>query len=152
MSDRKFNAATQSNPRKIIDMPGVVQVDVLEEYQILLALSEKSVYSFPMDNLMEGDTQLANKRHKKIMGHTNFFKAGVCLGRVLVCCVKSSTMSSTVKVLEPLDKLAGGKKQPALRKLLVGGQDALKPFKVSLNPFQINEDQDQKISIYKFHR
>jgi len=131
LSDRKPNSAMQNTPKKVIDLTGVAQVDVLEEYQLLLSLSDKAVYSFPMESLLEaGDTQLVNKRHKRIMGHTNFFKTGICLGRVLVCCVKSSTMSSTVKVFEPLDNLARGKRQPAFRFLLPTGQDAFKPFKV----------------------
>ena len=86
--------------------------------------------SVPVEGLDPNDTTLANKRPKKVVGHTNFFKAGVCLGRVLVCCVRSSSLSSTVKVYEPLDTLARGKGRPALRGFLRGGQDTLKAFKV----------------------
>lgn len=99
---------------------------------MLLLLCEKTLMSVPLEGLDPNDTTLANKRPKKIMGHTNFFKAGVCLGRVLVCCVKSSSLSSTVKVLEPRETLSRGREGRAFRGLLRGGQDALKPFKVGI--------------------
>ena len=70
-------------------------------------------------------------RPKKIQGHANFFKAGIGLGRHLVCSVKTSALSTTIKVYEPMDNLSKGKKKPALSKMFQGGQDTLKPFKVS---------------------
>ncbi|KAF3928022.1 hypothetical protein AA313_de0201095 [Arthrobotrys entomopaga] len=130
VSDRRPNSPAQGVPKKVIDMAGVSQVDVLEEYQILLVLSDKTAYSFPIETITEpGDSAMASKRHKRIQGHVNFFKTGVCLGRVLVCCVKNSSMSATVKVYEPMDTLAKGRNKPAFRKLLAGGQDGLKLFK-----------------------
>jgi hypothetical protein len=97
---------------------------------MLLVLTNKTLVSFPIEALDSSDNQSLVKRPKKIQGHTNFFKAGVCLGRHLVCCVKSSTLSSTIKVLEPSNPSAQGKKKQAF-KMFQGGQEALKPFKVS---------------------
>jgi hypothetical protein len=130
VSDRKPKEGGSTTPKKVIEVNKVEQIDVLEEFSILLLLSEKTLMSVPVEGLDPNDTTLANKRPKKVAGHTNFFKAGICLGRVLVCCVRSSSLSSTIKVYEPLDTLARGKKQPAFRKLLQGGQDTLKAFKV----------------------
>lgn len=130
ISDRKPKDGSTPVPKKVIEVNKVEQIDVLEEFAIILILSEKTLMSVPVEGLDPNDTTLANKRPKKVIGHTNFFKAGVCLGRVLVCCVRSSSLSSTVKVLEPHDTLARGKRTPAIRKLLQGGQDTLKPFKV----------------------
>lgn len=136
VSDRKPKDPNAATPKKVIEVNKVEQIDVLEEYSMLLVLSERTLMSVPLEGLDPTDTTLGNKRPKKIMGHTNFFKAGVCLGRVLVCCVKSSSLSSTVKVLEPRETLArnrdGGSR--AFRGLLRGGQDALKPFKVRQYP------------------
>ncbi|KAF3940607.1 hypothetical protein ABW19_dt0209478 [Dactylella cylindrospora] len=130
VSDRRPNSTAQGVPKKVIDMVNVSQVDVLEEYQILLVLSDKTAYSFPIETITEPiEPAMASKRQKRIQGHVNFFKTGVCLGRVLVCCVRNSSMSSTVKVYEPLDNLTKGRNKPAFRKLLAGGQDALKLFK-----------------------
>lgn len=126
MSDRKPKEAL-GKPRRIIDIAGVTQVEVLEEYQILLVLSNKTLFAYPVDVLESNDPQANNKRPRKI-AHANFFKAGVCLSRHLVCCVKT-TPSTTIKVYEPTDAMGKGRKKPAFGKLFNGGQDALKPYK-----------------------
>lgn len=71
------------------------------------------------------------KRAKRIASHISFFKAGVCLGKTLVCVVKASPLSSTIKTLEPIDQNVRGRAKPTFRKLLQGGNDTLKVFKVS---------------------
>lgn len=121
-----------AKPRRVLDASGVTQIDTLEEYQLLLVLANKTLSSYPMEALevTEGQNPLA-RRPKKIQGHANFFKAGIGLGRHLVCSVKTSALSTTIKVFEPMDNLAKGKKKPALSKMFQGGQDTLKPFKVS---------------------
>jgi len=116
----------------VLDASQVTQIDVLEEYQLLLVLSNKTISSYPMEALDSSDNQSPlTKRPKKIQGHANFFKAGVCLGRHLVCSVKTSALSTTIKVFEPMDTMSKGKKKPAISKMFQSGQDALKPYKVS---------------------
>ncbi|KAI9866249.1 MAG: RHO1 GDP-GTP exchange protein 2 [Trichoglossum hirsutum] len=127
VSDRRQKEPS-IKPRRVLDVTNVTQIDVLEEYAMLLVLTNKTLVSFPIEALDSSDNQSLVKRPKKIQGHTNFFKAGVCLGRHLVCCVKSSTLSSTIKVLEPSNPSAQGKKKQAF-KMFQGGQEALKPFK-----------------------
>jgi hypothetical protein len=119
-----------AKPRKVLEASQVTQIDTLEEYQLLLVLANKTLQSYPLDALEigEGQNNLA-KRPKKIQGHANFFKAGIGLGRHLVCSVKTSALSSTIKVYEPMDNLAKGKKKSAVSKMFQSGQDTLKPFK-----------------------
>lgn len=126
-----------AKPRRVLDVSQVTQIDTLEEYQLLLVLSNKTLSSYPMEalELSEGQTSQA-KKPKKIQGHANFFKAGIGLGRHLVCSVKTSTMSTTIKVFEPMDHLAKGKKKSAVSKMFQSGQEALKPFKVCNRPAQ----------------
>ena len=69
------------------------------------------------------------KQGRRIASHTSFFRAGICLGRTLVCVVKSGPASSTIKTLEPIDFHLRVKKQPPFRKALQGGQDTLRVFK-----------------------
>lgn len=97
-----------------------------------MVLANKTLSSYPMEALeiTEGQNTLA-KRPKKIQGHANFFKAGIGLGRHLVCSVKTSALSTTIKVYEPMDNLAKGKKKSAVSKMFQSGQETLKPFKVS---------------------
>ncbi|KAB8074350.1 CNH domain-containing protein [Aspergillus leporis] len=119
-----------ARPRRVLDVSQVTQIDTLEEYQLLLVLSNKTLSSYPMEALEIGEGQnTVAKRPKKIQGHANFFKAGIGLGRHLVCSVKTSALSTTIKVYEPMDHLAKGKKKSAVSKMFQSGQDTLKPFK-----------------------
>ncbi|KAF8892134.1 CNH domain-containing protein [Infundibulicybe gibba] len=116
-------------PVKVLGLLDVNQVDVLEDYQLLIVLSERQVITFPLDALDPIDPMAGLKRAKRISSHTSFFKAGFCLGRVLVCIVKSSQLSSTFKTLEPIDQNIRGRSKPTFRKLLQGGNDTLKLFR-----------------------
>ncbi|TQN70379.1 Rho1 guanine nucleotide exchange factor 1 [Colletotrichum shisoi] len=124
LSDRKSRDAV---PKRVIETTSVTQLDVLEEYGLLLVLSNKALYSYPLGALDPNEPALS-KRPKKIQSHCNFFKTGICLGRHLVCCVKSSALSTTIKVYEPNDAMSKGKKQKGFGKMFAG-QDELKPFK-----------------------
>lgn len=124
-------------PVKVINLIDVAQVDVIEEYQLLIVLSERQVTTFPLDCLDPNDPNAALKRGKRVSSHTTFFKSGVCLGRTLVAVVKSSPLSSTIKVLEPVDQSMRGKKpQGSFMKSLKGAQDTLKVFKEFYIPFE----------------
>ncbi|BGP12283.1 hypothetical protein JCM10213_000021 [Rhodosporidiobolus nylandii] len=116
-------------PVKVISVPNVTQLDVLEEQGILIVLADKAVQTFFVDHLDPGDAIGAAKRARKISASATFFKAGQCLGRTLVCVVKSGNVSSTIKTLEPIDQPRGGKKQPAIRKFLQGSNESLRVFK-----------------------
>ncbi|KAL4961796.1 putative Rho guanyl nucleotide exchange factor (Rom2) [Aspergillus stella-maris] len=119
-----------ARPKRVLDVSQVTQIDTLEEYQLLLVLANKTLYSYPLDALEIGEGQnSAAKRPKKIQGHANFFKSGIGLGRHLVCSVKTSALSTTIKVYEPMDNLAKGKKKSTVSKMFQSGQDTLKPFK-----------------------
>ncbi|KAI1626743.1 rho guanine nucleotide exchange factor 4 [Exophiala viscosa] len=116
-------------PRRILDATQVSQIDTLEEYRLLLVLSNKTLTSYPFEALDATNQNPLATRPRKIQGHANFFKAGIGLGRHLVCSVKTSALSTTIKVYEPMDDLTKGKKKPAISKMFASGQDALKPFK-----------------------
>ncbi|KAJ9123210.1 hypothetical protein QFC22_001404 [Naganishia vaughanmartiniae] len=118
-------------PAKVVAIPDVTQVDVLEEFQLLIVLAERSVTAFPLEALDPTDPTAALKRGKRLSSHTSFFKCGVCLGRVLLCIVKSSSLSSTIKVLEPVDMSQRGKKEPTpFRKLLNNSGAHNEPFHI----------------------
>ncbi|KAF8216840.1 RhoGEF Rgf2 [Mycena galopus ATCC 62051] len=117
------------DPVKVLALLDVGQVDVLEDYQLLIVLSERQVLTFPLDALDPMDPTAGLKRAKRIATHTSFFKAGFCLGRVLVCIVKSTQLSSTFKTLEPIEQTVRGRAKPTFKKLLQGGNDTLKPFR-----------------------
>ncbi|KOS12758.1 cnh-domain-containing protein [Malassezia pachydermatis] len=116
-------------PKLVLALPGVTQVDVLEEFQILIVLAEQVVHTFTLNALDPADPVMSLKRGRRIASHTSFFRAGVCMGRTLVCVVKSGPVSSTIKTLEPIEYSLRAKKQQTFRKLLQGGQDTLRVFK-----------------------
>ncbi|KAG9234100.1 CNH domain-containing protein [Amylocarpus encephaloides] len=126
VSDRRAKDQA-AKPIRVLDATSVTQIDVLEEYQLLLVLSQKSLLSYPLSALNPSEPAIA-RRPKKIQSHCNFFKTGICLGRHLVCCVKSSALSTTIKVFEPNDAMSRGKKQKGF-KMFNSGQDELKAFK-----------------------
>lgn len=124
------NGRMASRPELVIKISTITQIDVIEEYNMLLALSDKTLYSWSLDCLESADSTGNERRARKIMGHINFYKVGLCRGRILVCTAKSGTLNSTVRILEPVDPNPRGKRQPALRKLLnTSANEGLKVFK-----------------------
>jgi hypothetical protein len=115
-------------PRRVLDVKGVTQVDVLEQHAIVLVLADKTLYSYSIEALDPEDSQALVKRPRKIC-HANFFKAGVCLGNNLVATVKTSALSTTIKVYEPKENMIGKSKKTGFAKMLSQGQDQLKPYK-----------------------
>jgi hypothetical protein len=121
------------SPVKVINLPDVTQVDVLEEFQLLIVLHERTVNAYPLDCLDPNDPNAALKKGKRIASHTSFFKTGTCLGRTLVVVVKSSTLSSTIKVLEP--NVPGARPQGGLFRSRQA-QEPLKVFKEFYIPLE----------------
>lgn len=138
-----------TKPRKVLDLSSVTQIDVLEEYQLLLVLSAKMLLSYPLEVLDPSESQSPLvKRPKKIQNHANFFKAGVCMGRHLVCSAKMSGISTTIKVFEPNDQNSRVRR-PALSKMFQSGQEALKPFKVILLHKRFDSSADLSIGVLR---
>ncbi|KIW04518.1 uncharacterized protein PV09_04273 [Verruconis gallopava] len=126
--DRKPKDAS-IKPRRALEVKGVTQIDVLEQHSILLVLADKTLYSYPLEALSPDAGQPGiSKRGRKIT-HANFFKSGICQGQQLVCCVKTSALSSTIRVYEPMDSMTKKSKKSGLAKMLAGNEDVLKPFK-----------------------
>jgi hypothetical protein len=103
------------------------------------------VITFPLDALEAMDPLAGLKRAKRIAAHTSFFKSGICVGRTFVCVVKTSPLSSTIKIFEPIDQNVRGRNKPTFRKLLQGGNDTadiqgvLYPSAVELDTFLAHE-------------
>lgn len=125
-----------STPQKVINMMSVTQIDVIEEYNTLLALSGKTLYAWPLDCLEALDPQGNERRARKVMSHINFYKVGICLGRILVCTAKNGSSTSYIKVLEPADPAPRGKRPP-LRKFLQGQSEGFRVFKDCYVPSEI---------------
>jgi hypothetical protein len=79
----------------------------------------------------EDDLSANVKKGRRISSHVSFFKAGVCNGRTLICAVKSTALSSTVKTFEPVGQGVTASKKSSFLRLLKGTPDSVKVFKVS---------------------
>ncbi|KAH9267073.1 hypothetical protein BASA84_000831 [Batrachochytrium salamandrivorans] len=115
---------------KVIDLERIVQVDVLLNNDNLLVLSDKTLFSFPLQVLdsLEEDSSNILRHGKKIGSHVSFFKQGVCSERTLVCAVKSTALTATIKVLEPVG-LSAGNLRGKIGKLFRATNDALRVYK-----------------------
>ncbi|PKK48841.1 hypothetical protein CI102_6327 [Trichoderma harzianum] len=88
-----------SVPEKVLDVQKITQIDILEEYNLLLILSNNILQSYSLVKPDSNDfTILQNP--KTLQKKCTFFKVGVCVGKHMVSCVKSGSLSSTIKVFE----------------------------------------------------
>ncbi|KAK5109882.1 hypothetical protein LTR62_006489 [Meristemomyces frigidus] len=130
-------AATTQRPRKMLEARFVTQLEVLEQHQILIVLADKAVYTYPLEALDPTEPASAPSKKGKRICHANYINAGMCNGQTLVCCVKSSSLSSTVKVFEPLDASRSGRqKKRGLSLMLAQGQEVLRPYKEFYIPME----------------
>ena len=125
-------------PKRMLDTKLVTQLEVLEQHQILIVLADKAVYTFPLEALDPDESPSAPSKRGRRICHANYINAGMCNGQTLVCCVKSSSLSSTVKVFEPMDSMTKGKKKSGFAKMLASGQEVLKPYKEFYIPMESN--------------
>jgi hypothetical protein len=128
VSDRKPHSNVKTTPVRVHAISNVAQIDVLEEYGLLLVLCDKTLLSYPIELLTDHDNSGANfqmnRKAKRLSSTCAFFKSGICLGRVLLCLVKPpGSNGSQVKVLEPVEGLNRGRAKLGLAKFLQGGQD-----------------------------
>ena len=118
---------------KVLDLEKITQVDVLTDYDMIIILADRIMFSFPLDIL---DTTNMDQSHsirkgKRIGTHVSFFRLGICSDRVLVCAVKSTSLTATIKVLEPVG-LGGNKLRGKFGKLFRTTNDSLRVYKVGL--------------------
>ncbi|KAF1957949.1 hypothetical protein CC80DRAFT_534442 [Byssothecium circinans] len=112
--------AEYENPRgwtKAIQIPKVTQVAVLEQFSIMLLISDKSLIAYHLDAVCPvGGVAPANdssrRAPQKLSGARDigFFATGVMKDRTLVFYKKREGLSSTFKVLEPVYQKSTEKK------------------------------------------
>lgn len=80
----------ENEPVKVLALLDVLQVDVLEEYELLIVLSERQVITFPLEALDKRDPMAGLRRAKRISSHTSFFQSRILsrAGTRLYCQVK----------------------------------------------------------------
>lgn len=97
-------------------MPRVAQIAVLEEFNLFLLISDKSLIAYHLDVATVGPglaTDSTRKAPQKLSGSRDvgFFVAGRMKDRTLVFYKKRENLSSTFKVLEPIYQKSSEKKR-----------------------------------------
>ncbi|KAL1916582.1 uncharacterized protein VTP21DRAFT_5773 [Calcarisporiella thermophila] len=113
----------------VLTLEKVSQIEILEETRIIMVLADKQLYTYPIEVLDAFDTNPANRRGRRISSHVSFFKYGTCLNRNLICVVKSNSLSTTIKALEPQYQPASKKNKSSIGRLLRSGHESLRFYK-----------------------
>ncbi|EPY50252.1 RhoGEF Rgf2 [Schizosaccharomyces cryophilus OY26] len=125
VSSRKGSNGVCLGPRLKIPLTNITQVDLIEQHNLLLIVADKTLYECSLD-LLDTAEQVSLKSLRRITGHVSFVKSGFCLQRVLVCAVKSTVLSTTLRIFEA-DSTSKNKRSQSLKKTF-GGSTTLKIF------------------------
>ncbi|KAJ1912521.1 RHO1 GDP-GTP exchange protein 2 [Tieghemiomyces parasiticus] len=114
----------------------VFQIDILEEYDIFFVLSDKdrNLWAYPLEAL--NPTMAVNVRPRKMHAHVTFFKAGMCMDELRVCSVRSSNITSTIKMDVPIAPNHVRRSKSFGRLLPRGAQDIMRLYKKYYIPSQ----------------
>ncbi|KAI8338285.1 hypothetical protein BC941DRAFT_425165 [Chlamydoabsidia padenii] len=115
---------------KVLDLERVTHLHVIEEFQLLLVLSDKTLWHYVLTDVMNGKHQPPGRR---IQTNVPFFHVGTCLSRTLVCVPQVSPLKSVITMLEPCKPQAMTDRKPTLLQRLTGNGSStdvsLKKFK-----------------------
>ncbi|KAI9491084.1 CNH domain-containing protein [Zychaea mexicana] len=113
---------------RILHVEKVSQISFVD-LSHLVVLADKTLWAFPYDMVAAGELQ--PKSVRPISQHAAFFYVGVCMGKTLVCVVKTSALTpTTIRVFEPVTSDEDKKGRRAFIKRLVrNGTENLKPYK-----------------------
>lgn len=116
-------------PRKILPLEKVYQVHVLEDYQLLLVLSDHTLWQYPLDITINGrpdGSQSIQHFGRKIRSNVSFFHVGECLGQTLICVPNSSSVNGTeIDLYEPSMPKTELKKKTLLGRLSIRSSSSL---------------------------
>lgn len=119
-----------SHYEQVLELEKVTQMDVLHKYGLVILLADRTLYTFPLESLNPGEDPSANtKKGRRISSHVSFFKVGSCNGRTLICAVKSTALSSTVKTFEPVAPSDTSTKKSGFLRMFKGSPESVKVFK-----------------------
>lgn len=121
-------------PRKILPLEKVSKIHILEEYQLLLVLSDQTLWQFPLDITLNGhDSYSIQNFGRKIRTNVRYFHVGACIDRILICVPKPSTVHGTeIDLYEPTMPRTELKKKSLLGRL------SIRSTNLSLTNTQVN--------------
>ncbi|CAO3599866.1 unnamed protein product [Absidia cylindrospora] len=99
---------------KVLHLDNVTHLHMIEEFQMLLVLADKTLWQYVLTDVMNGTLGTHQPPGKRIQTNVPFFHVGVCLDRTLVCIPKVSPLKSVITMLEPCKPQAMTDKKPTL--------------------------------------
>ncbi|KAI9189284.1 RHO1 GDP-GTP exchange protein 2 [Blastocladiella emersonii ATCC 22665] len=91
---------------KVVDIDRATQVEVLTPYAQVLVLADRVLYTVPLAAVLhraiDPAAPLAKARRVSGVGTVHFFRVGLLHDAPYVCTVRPASMSSTLKVYEPM--------------------------------------------------
>jgi hypothetical protein len=123
---------------KVLHLDRVTHLHVIEEFQMLLVLSDKTLWQYVLTDVMNGKLgQHSQPPGRRIQTNVPFFHVGTCLNRTLVCIPKVSPLKSVITMLEPCKPQAMTEKKPSsLLKRLVPTTPTISSTDVYLKKFK----------------
>lgn len=104
----------------------VTQIDVVEKYGLVIILCDRVLSTFSIDLIESAADEATRLRGlKQVVNQVSFYKVDEYSGRTLLTVVKSTNLTSTIRVLEPVGPSQPITKRPPLRRLLTAGGGAL---------------------------
>jgi hypothetical protein len=90
----------KKKPHRILNLPKVAQVQVVESAQMLLVLSDRTLWDYSLD-VVNGKPE-SQPLGRRVQSHVPFFYVGRSLQRLLICVPRVSALKSTITVFEPI--------------------------------------------------
>ncbi|KAI9301394.1 hypothetical protein BJ944DRAFT_243314, partial [Cunninghamella echinulata] len=127
---------------KVLRLEKATQIHVIEEFQMLLILADKTLWQYELTDVMNGkiDETCSNQPNGiRLQNNVPFFYVGTSLQRTLVCIPKVSSLKSVITVLEPCKPQSMTDKKPKLLERLVrqaGNSSSISSTQVYLKKFK----------------
>ncbi|ORX67006.1 hypothetical protein BCR32DRAFT_211674 [Anaeromyces robustus] len=87
----------------VLPISKISHMEVMPQYKLLFVISNKEVLPFSIDLLVNGIyiTKPSLRKVKKLCSNVTFIAVGRCDDHDILCCVKTTTLNSTIKIFEP---------------------------------------------------
>ncbi|KAI9493891.1 CNH domain-containing protein [Zychaea mexicana] len=97
-----FKTVGGGRPRTILSLKNVMQVGVMQKYQILLVLADKELHAYPLDVLDDPKNIKAPDHFKHVISDpVHFFQVGVCNGEDMLVYARQKTVSTIFTACKP---------------------------------------------------
>ncbi|KAJ3188544.1 RHO1 GDP-GTP exchange protein 2 [Irineochytrium annulatum] len=84
-----------------VELEGIRAMDAIPAADMLFVLTEKVLWAFSIREIVSTEGMVNASRARKVADDVSFFKIGVCDGNTYVCAIKTGSIRSYIKLLDP---------------------------------------------------